>query len=183
MRLLLTALWYFLPAGIANTGPVFGNKIPGFNRWETPLDFGLQYKEQRIFGPNKRIRGLVVGIVLATLVIGIQKYLFAHYLWVLEHSWFDYRPAWVWLLGPLFGTGALLGDAVESFFKRQRGIPAGQPWFPLDQLDYIIGGLLFAVPFTNPSFGLLVSVFVVYFGLHLAVAYCAYLLRLKDTPI
>jgi hypothetical protein len=37
------ALWFFLPAGVANAAPVFANKIPVLNRWKTPMDFGKSY--------------------------------------------------------------------------------------------------------------------------------------------
>jgi len=37
--------------------------------------------------------------------------------------------------------GALLGDIVESFFKRRKGIERGKDWIPFDQLDFIIGVL------------------------------------------
>jgi CDP-2,3-bis-(O-geranylgeranyl)-sn-glycerol synthase len=180
---LLTALWFFLPAGLANAGPVFANRIPGLNRWKTPMDFGKTYRGQRIFGANKTVRGLVVGIVLATLMIALQKHLFTRNLWVLEHSALDYRAASVWLLGPLFGAGALIGDAVESFFKRRRGILPGHTWFPFDQLDYIIGGLLFVAPIAKPSLGLVIAVMGVYFTLHLITVYVGYRTGFRDKPI
>jgi CDP-2,3-bis-(O-geranylgeranyl)-sn-glycerol synthase len=177
------AWWFFLPAGFANMGPVFANKIPGFNRWETPMDFGKSLRGQRIFGDNKRVRGLVAGIVLATLTIALQKYFFGHSAWVVEHSWLDYQPASVWLLGPLFGAGALIGDAVESYFKRRRGIAPGHLWFPFDQTDYIIGGLLFSAPLAKPSLALALTVLGLFFGLHIVVVYIAYLTGFKDRPI
>ncbi len=183
MRLLLTAFWLFLPAGLANMGPVFANKIPWLKRWEAPLDFGKSWRGQRIFGANKRWRGLVIGMVLATIAVGVQKYLFTRNLWVLEHSWLDYRPAGVWLLGPLFGAGALLGDAVESFFKRRRGIPPGHPWFPFDQTDYIIGALIFTASIAKPSLGLAIAVLGTYFVLHVVTVYVGYLTGFRERPI
>ena len=55
------------------------------------------------------------------------------------------------LLGALLGFGAMTGDAVKSFFKRQRGIPPGKSWFPFDQLDFVVGGLLFAALVAVPT--------------------------------
>ena len=37
------------------------------------------------------------------------------------------------------GLGALTGDIVESFIKRQSGMERGHPLFLLDHLDYIFG--------------------------------------------
>ena len=80
-------------------------------------------------------------------------------------------------------AGALIGDAVESYFKRQRRIPSGQPWFPFDQTDYIIGGLLFSMPFAVLPVWLILWVFGLYFGLHLLSSYIGYRLGLKELPI
>jgi len=40
--------------------------------------------------------------------------------------------------------GALIGDIVESFFKRRIGKVRGQDWIPFDQLDFILGALFFS---------------------------------------
>lgn len=180
---LLSALWFFLPAGLANMSPLLASKLPVIRNWKVPLDFGKSYKGKRIFGENKTWRGLVTGMIAATIVIAFQKYYFTHNLWALEHSVFDYRPGHVWLLGPLFGFGALLGDAVESFFKRRNHVEPGKSWFPFDQIDYILGGLIFAAPVVDLSLTLVVYVFVSYFGLHLVVSYIGYLIGAKDKPI
>jgi len=179
----LLAFWFFTPAGLANAAPVFANKFLGYNRWKTPLDFGLSWRGKRLFGENKTFRGLVAGIVLATLAVGLQKYLFGHSGWIQEISLIDYSQPAVWLLGPLFGAGALLGDAVESFFKRQAGIPSGQSWFPFDQIDYIIGGLLLSLPLVRLQALYYLWILVVWFSMHLIVSYIGYLLHLKDRPI
>ena len=87
------------------------------------------------------------------------------------------------LIGGLLGFGALLGDAIESFFKRQYGVPSGDPWFPLDQIDYIFGGAIMVMPVVVLTPLGYLMLFVVWFGMHLLVAYIAYLLGLKDKPI
>jgi len=40
--------------------------------------------------------------------------------------------------------GALMGDIIESFFKRRVGRTRGQDWIPFDQLDFILGVLFFS---------------------------------------
>ena len=40
--------------------------------------------------------------------------------------------------------GALLGDVIESFFKRRVGKDRGQDWIPFDQLDFLVGALIFS---------------------------------------
>ncbi|HTE57438.1 MAG TPA: CDP-archaeol synthase [Verrucomicrobiae bacterium] len=183
MDSIVSALWFFLPAGVANAAPVFAAKLPALKHLKSPMDGGRSYKGTRLFGANKTWRGLIAGIVLATLIIGLQKYLFTHSLWALEHSWFDYRPTSVWLLGPLLGAGALLADVLESFFKRQRRIAPGDSWFPFDQTDYIIGGCLFSLPVVQLSLGKYLLVLIVWLSAHLLSVYIGYLAGIRDKPI
>lgn len=169
----LAALLFFLPAGIANMSPVIINKIPVINEWNTPLDFGKSFRGKRILGDNKRWRGLVFG----TLLGGLTGLLVG----ALNHNTVGtIHPFWA---GCILGAGALLGDALESFCKRQRGVKPGQPWFPFDQIDYIIGGLLAIYLFMQPQIWVMLTIFVVYFGLHLLLAYIGFLLGFKKTPI
>ena len=181
--MLLAAIWFFLPAGLANAAPVFAALIPGLRTINNPLDLGKSYRGKRVFGANKTWRGLAAGIVVATLVIALQKYLYTHAAWAQELSWFDYRSASIWLLGPLFGTGALLADAVESFFKRQRGIAPGHAWIPFDQTDYIIGGCLLSLTVVQLPIHKYVWVLATWFGLHLLSVYVGHLLGIREKPI
>ncbi len=177
------ALWFFLPAGIANAIPVFVCKLPLLRNLNTPLDFGKTWRGEPIFGANKTWRGLISGIIIATVVIGIQKYLFSRQLWALELAWFDYRPSYIWLLGPLFGSGALIADAAESFFKRRLKIAPGKSWFPFDQIDYILGGILFSLLVVQLSISKYILVIGVWFFMHLIASYIGYLTGLKKHPI
>jgi len=128
---ILILLWLFLPAGIANMSPVLFKKVSIFN---CPIDGGKTFRGKRVFGAHKTWRGLFSGIMMATLVVYLQKW-----IGVVDYS--DINPL---ILGPLMGTGALIGDAVESFFKRQRGVKPGHSWIPFDQTDWIIGAVIFA---------------------------------------
>ena len=181
--MIVAALWFFLPAGLANAAPVFAMKIPILRDWKAPMDLGKSYKGQRIFGTNKTWRGLIAGALIGTLAIAVQKYLFTHSLFFLELSWFDYRPASVWLLGPLLGVGALLADAVESFFKRRQGIAPGNSWFPFDQTDYIIGGCLLSLIVVRLSWDKYLWVLVTWLGAHLVTVYVGYLTGFREKPI
>lgn len=167
------ALWLFLPAGLANAAPVIANKIPILNRWQASLDFGRSYKGRRVFGPNKTWRGVTFAVLVAALA-GLLQAQFAY------HPFDSGTAVWV---AALMGFGAIYGDAIESFLKRQYGAAAGQPWFPFDQIDYIIGGLLAAAPLALFSWPQMTAILAVYFGLHLATAYLGFRLKLKDGPI
>ena len=49
-----------------------------------------------------------------------------------------YLPAGVPLIKEVAALG---GDLIKSLFKRQVDIQPGQPWFPFDQCDWLIGVL------------------------------------------
>ena len=175
MNKFLIAYLFFLPGGVANMAPVLANRVPWLNSWKTPLDFGQKYKGKRIFGPNKTWRGLFSGIALAGFVAYVEA-----------ATIYQASPKYVvlvTLLGMLMGFGALAGDAIESFFKRQHGVPSGNSWFPFDQLDYIFGGLIVVMPFLKWDSGLVLIIIAEYFGLHLITSYIAFKLGLKSKPI
>ena len=170
----LLAFLFFLPAGFSNMAPVFASKLPMVRDWKTPLDFGKSLRDHRVFGANKTWRGLLSGIIAGTL-LGLLLYapFFSD----------DYSLGRFLGIAAAMSAGALIGDAVESFFKRQRGIASGKAWFPFDQTDYIIGGLLFVWPFGVLSWSLVLWIFGIFFGLHLLSSYIGYLIGFKDSPI
>ncbi len=174
-KLAALSFWFFLPGGIANMTPVLANKVPVINTWATPMDFGKSYRGRRIFGTNKRWRGLLVGTIMAAIMAFVQASLFAG-----GSSSQIIRAV---CIGALMGLGALLGDAVESFFKRQLSIAPGQAWFPFDQIDYIIGGLLLSYPLARPSLKLMLCTLFLYLGLHMSTVFIGYKLRIRDSPI
>lgn len=180
---IIFALWFFAPAGFANAAPVFANKIPLLNRWKTPIDFGKSYKEKRILGNNKTWRGFCFGVTVAIITLALQKVIYTNSDWLQNTiTIIDYSTVTLWL-GFLLGSGALLGDAIESFLKRRANVPSGEPWFPFDQLDYIIGGILLSsvIVALSPIYN--AAVLLVWFGLHLVSSYIGFLLGLKDKPI
>ncbi len=183
MSTFLFALWFFLPAGLANAAPIFANKIPLLNQWNTPLDLGLHYREKRLLGNNKTWRGLCFGVLIATITFLLQRYAYIHFSWI-EHfaGPINYGTVSLWL-GPLLGAGALIGDAIESFFKRQANVTSGDAWFPFDQLDYIIGGILLSSLVVRLSPAENITILLVWFSLHLISSYIGFLLHLKDKPI
>ena len=181
---LLLAIWFLLPAAIANASPIIAAKIPALKKFDAPLDGGKTFRGNRIFGAHKTWRGLFSGIVAATVVLAIQQWL------VVSTDWFDfftssvdYAALPVLLLGPAFAIGALGGDAIESFFKRGQGIKSGKAWVPFDQLDYIIGAVVLSLFFVVLTPLQYLFIFVIWFAMHLISSYVGYRLGLKKDPI
>lgn len=128
----LGALWFILPAYFASISPVWF-RLTG----QTRLDFGGTFRNQPIFGSSKTVRGFFGGALCGAFLGGVQQLVFG-------------KPNGL-LLGILLGFGAMVGDAVKSFFKRQLGMPPGKSWFPFDQLDFVIGALVFAAIVETPT--------------------------------
>lgn len=182
---LLYAFWIFGPAGMANVTPILVSKIPVIKSWTLPLDFGKELHGTAIFGANKTWRGLICGILAAELVFLLERHI-AHSISVhnfaayLRAARFTSQPL---ILGALLGCGALVGDAVESFFKRRANRPPGSTWFPFDQLDYIVGGCLFAAIVAVFPLSIYIWIIGFWFVTHLVFSYLGFLLKFKSRPI
>jgi CDP-2,3-bis-(O-geranylgeranyl)-sn-glycerol synthase len=95
----------------------------------------------------------------------------------------DYTAIHPLLLGALASMGALAGDALKSFVKRQVGIAPGKTWFPWDQLDYILGGIVFTYWYVPLSFSQYLLLGLVWFLLHPLSTFIGYELKLKESPV
>lgn len=181
---ILFALWFFLPAGAANLVPVFAAHIPAIKKFDAPIDAGRMFRGKRIFGEHKTWRGMITGIIVGTLVLALQQYLFAEFSWVRSFAGeVDYSTLPTLLMGPLFAIGALGGDAIESFFKRQRGIAPGNGWFPFDQTDFIIGGAIATMPFVTLGIWQYAWLLILWLGVHVISTVIGYFLGFKKTLI
>ena len=178
------AIWFLLPAALANSAPLVAAKIPWLKDWQTPIDFDKKWRGHAIFGPHKTWRGLISGIVVATLVFWLQKIVTTHYEWLRFTTEFvDYQNLSIILMGILFGVGALGGDAIKSFFKRRVNVKPGSPWPPFDQIDFILGSIVLTSPVTNLSLSHILLIIVLWIPLHYAGNLLGWILRLKKRPI
>ena len=182
---ILEALWFILPAYMANSIASDVAHIRYFEKFSYPMDFGLKWRGVRIFGPNKTWRGLIVGVLAAVLTGFLQhNYEGQSSLALTKFLNLDSLslPDMTIQLAFLLGLGGMLGDAFKSFFKRRMGIESGQPAPLLDQLDYIFGAFILAwliVPINLEYFAIVVFITV---PLHLFANFVAWLLKLKKVP-
>lgn len=139
--IILQALWIIIPAYVANASAVL---VGG----GTPIDFGKNWRDgKRILGDGKTWRGLLsgtfigmtagFGLVVATSYINSSEY---HFLHLTNFEGFPFMIPIVFSIC----FGALLGDIIESFFKRRIGKNRGDDWIPFDQVDFILGVLFFS---------------------------------------
>ena len=155
------AIYFMLPAYLANvTALAFGGG--------KPLDFNHNFNDgRRLIGNGVTIRGTIIGILIGTLVGIVQGILTGNIIYGL-------------LLGFTLGAGALIGDACGSFIKRRLNIGRGKPAPLLDQLDFVIGALLFASLIVVLPLEMIVIILVLTLFLHLGANIIAYLLGIKE---
>lgn len=161
-QLIVESLKFIFPAYCANAIPVIAGG--GF-----PMDFGRKFFDGRpIFGKNKTFRGFFSGLI-AGAVVGLA-----------ESMLFNYHI----LLGALLSLGALLGDLAGAFLKRRVGLAPGELLPIVDQVDFVIGAILFSLPISLPmlSIELVLTVLIITPIIHLATNFSAYKLGLKSNP-
>lgn len=170
---ILLALWFILPAYIANsTAALFGGG--------TPVDFGRNFSDgRRLFGGGKTFLGLFAGIAFGTIAGNVQGYLITDGLvpGYMAGDVLRYTVA-----GFLLATGALLGDLASSFVKRRLGMKRGAKFFPVDQLDFIVGSLVFVSVIYLPSLATIAILLVLTPAIHLVFNFTAHRLKVKHEP-
>ena len=180
---ILFVLWFFLPAGLANATPIFAAQLPYLKDWSFPLDGYMTFRGKRVFGEHKTLRGLLSGILVGVVTAYLQVVLYEQLPLVRTFVSLDYTAIHPLLLGALAYTGALAGDALKSFVKRQGGVAPGKRWFPWDQLDYILGGIVFTCWYVPLSFSHYLLLGLVWFLLHPLSTFIGYELKLKESPV
>lgn len=173
---ILKLIYLMLPAGFANMAPIFfKNKYKFLAK---PVDLGLKFRGKRILGDHKTLRGYFTGMVLAIIVIYLQKYLM-DFSFFRKISIIDYYNINLLLLGFLMGFGALFGDSVKSFIKRQLNIEPGKPFVPWDQIDYSIGAIVFLSFIYKFEFIDMISIIIIFFLLHLLIRNIGFFLKIN----
>ncbi len=139
-EVVVQALWLILPAYIANASALL---LGG----GTPVDFGKKWRDgRRILGDGKTWQGLLLGTFLG-MTAGFGFSALAKYAASIDFPiHIDDFTGFPMMIPILFSLcfGALLGDIIESFFKRRVGKDRGEDWIPFDQIDFILGVLLFS---------------------------------------
>ncbi len=177
------SLWFFAPAGFANLAAFASGKIGFLKNLNYPVDCGAKIGGKRILGDHKTMRGFFVALIIGILTCFIEILVYSNFFSIREMIPVDYYTINPILLGGLLGLGALTGDSMKSFFKRRVNIQPGKSWFPFDQVDYIIGGIVFSLFYIRLSFGQYIVLFIVWFLLHPITTYIGYLLKIRHRPI
>jgi CDP-2,3-bis-(O-geranylgeranyl)-sn-glycerol synthase len=158
----LELLYFMAPAYVANMAPPFVRYWKGWNR---PIS-------RRWLGSHKTVLGFGAGVLGAVLVAFLQSRLdWGRTIAPYDH-WLD--------LGVRMGAGAMLGDSVKSFFKRRRRVAPGATWIPFDQLDFVLGALLFVWSRVMLTWTDVAIVLALSFVGHILVNHIGYWLGVRD---
>lgn len=181
---LLFTLWFFAPAGLANAAPIFAKNISWLDKFNKPIDAGKTYKNKRILGDHKTFRGVLSAVIIALITSLVQYIAATNSQWLQANLLIvDYTNSIFIIMGTFMGLGAIIGDGIKSFFKRQASVPSGKSWFPYDQIDYILGGLLFTLPFLLLPLQNYLYVLTLWFFLHIVSVYFGWLANVRKDPI
>jgi CDP-2,3-bis-(O-geranylgeranyl)-sn-glycerol synthase len=167
------AFWFILPAYIANAFPViFGGGLA--------IDMGRKMPDGKpIFGTHKTIKGFAAGLIAGVLTSAAQTVSLQY----IKLSDFMLPFQFNVLIGLMITLGTLIGDLVHSFVKRRIGLAEGAPLPVADQLDFVVGAILFSLLVAAPLPLLTVVIIIIITPpIHLLTNFIAYLLGAKKTP-
>lgn len=159
MSTISEALLFIGPSYVANAAPLlFGGG--------TPLDGGRNFVDgKRVFGAHKTVRGFFAGVTAGTM-IGLAE---------------SIADGNLLLGGFMIALGAVLGDLLGAFVKRRLNMKPGSPFPVVDQLDFVLGGLLLGSFFFPMSWTAILLVVLITPPIHLGTNLGAYLLGIKKT--
>jgi len=151
---------YIFPAYVANGAPViFGGG--------TPIDLNRKFRGKPIFGKHKTIRGFVFGVASGIIIGALESLAFPQML----------------LIGIALSFGALIGDMVGSFIKRQLGHKEGTDVFLMDQYSFLLFAFIFAFPLGNlPNIYGIIFIVVLTGVLHKFTNLLAHKAKIKEVP-
>lgn len=187
-----TAVFLTLALSLAGIAHVFWLKSHTSQRWQQPLDAGLQWRSKRLFGPHKMLRGLMVlppATALTFFVFSLLRPYMPEWLssgmWPLTHL--QYAG-----LGLLCGLVFMLAELPNSFLKRQLNIASGQTaqrpllrhfFMLLDRCDSELGVLLVISLLLPVSLMTWIWTLLLGVGLHAGFSYLLYLLGVKNRAL
>ncbi len=175
LNVFLGAIWFILPAYVANASAVIIHD-------RHPLDQGLKFLDGKpLLGRGKTFGGFLSGVCFGTLASVVQ----AGSVMLVGGTFSEGTI----LLGFFLAFGAMTGDSVGSFFKRRFDLKRGQATPLLDQWDFIFGALLFSflllyfVPVVAfPDFLSVLVILVLTPVLHIISNFIAHRLGFKAVP-
>jgi CDP-2,3-bis-(O-geranylgeranyl)-sn-glycerol synthase len=157
-----------LPMYFANSSAMlFGGK--------TPLDLGFKaWDGKRWLGKGKTFKGTFFGIFFGTLGALLIANLVPQHAAAISDNYI--------VFGFFVSTGAILGDVCGSFLKRRLDLESGKPVFLLDQLDFLVGGIVLGSAFFFPKWEQIAVMVIITLLVHRLSNWIAFKAKLKEVP-
>jgi len=176
---ILQLIYLMLPGIFANMMPIFAAKLNILKSFAIPVDFNKKWFDNKpVLGSHKTFRGFVTGIIISIVIVYLQVKLdsfeFFQKLSIIPYNQYSF-----FTLGFLLGFGVLFGDSVKSFFKRRLDIKPGKPFIPFDQIDSVLGAILFVSIIYIPTIKLVISLIVLSILTHFTVRTIGYYLSIN----
>ncbi|MFX0150661.1 MAG: CDP-archaeol synthase [Candidatus Hodarchaeota archaeon] len=191
----------------------FGNAAPTILGGGAPIDRGRYWRDgKRILGDGKTIRGFWAGtlvggiiggavgflgsIISDSIIPGTKIILRLRYQDFLESS-IVYSLLGILnieeilsnslILGLISGSlmtfGGLIGDIIGSFIKRRSGIERGHSFIFLDQLGFLVLGMIFAYPLIRWQIEWFLVLVPITFITHIAANLFGYFTGIQEDPL
>jgi len=171
---ILIAFWYLIPAYMTNA-------FPPLAKGKYPLDLGRRMGSSRILGDGKTFEGTFFGL-FGGLTAGFIELTFYSDFNNFASSFGVTLPEMTFLLAFLITVGALTGDIVKSFFKRRMGMERGKEMLFWDQLDFVIGMIVFIYWFADLTWPVILVMLLVTPIIHRIACIIGYWLKVKLVP-
>ncbi|MFX0057290.1 MAG: CDP-archaeol synthase [Candidatus Hodarchaeota archaeon] len=211
IALLIFSLLFIVPGYLSNAGMV----IVGGGK---PIDGGRFWQDgRRILGDHKTWKGLIKGPLYIGIPISFGIFLLFIVLWPAIQeipitgeqmgiyklysnlSYYEfYFIGGPFPIGILFlivriilsSYGAAFGDLLGSFLKRRFNIPSGEPFWIIDQLDFVAASILFAsLPalfvsniYLAPDIHVIIFLLILTPAVSVIANTVAYVVGLKEVP-
>ncbi len=147
---------------VANGAPLVAKKLLG-DHLVYPVDAGRLLNDGRpLLGASKTIRGVVVGVIAATLAAPLLGF--------------------SWTTGLLVGAVAMAGDLISSFLKRRMGLAPSAGAFGLDHIPESLFPALAAMPDLDLTLADVLVIAVLFTVGGQALSLLLFKIRLRDRP-
>lgn len=190
------SLLFVAPAYATNASMVI------FGRNGTPIDGGRTfYDGKRILGNGKTWQGLTGGVITGTIVGAILVLISSYAIWPFIQAQIDNPTIPMVLADPIYleeflnppfllgllrvfliSLGAPIGDLIGSFFKRRLNLERGAPAPIIDQLDFLLGAVLFAYIIFPLQWMYIIFALLITLLIHVLANTLAYKLGLSKEP-
>mgnify|MGYP003394894432 CR=1 FL=1 len=167
----LEALWFFVPISAANQSSGWARKA-GLWLMDKPVS-------EKLFGTDKTVGAYYAAPLGAVATLYLQAF------WsgvCNDIGLFDYQRSDLWRVGLMMGFGVVAGDYGASAIKRWKELPQGAPFWPVDQLNYVVVGIAFVSPIVWVGWGRAIFLLAFAFPLHYWGNQLGYWLRLRKVP-